>query len=316
MMVRAVVGWCWGLVLCVLAAGCASGREVEVALLYTPGGIKSEVGGEPFANYFGSTRRPVVWPIHAPSGVAVTRAHPFADVVGEPKDHVHHESLWFAHGDLNGVDFWAGAGRVESEQMSIEIPSATVRGVSRWLDAEGGEVCRDVHALQFLAGERDGVAWRAIDVDYTWLASNGPLRIGDTKEGTFGVRLRPELCLRGQGAAGSIVTSEGHRDAKAWGKRARWVAYSAVVEGAPVTVALFDHPDNHGHPTYWHARDYGLVAANPFGLHDFTGAPKGAGEVVVPPGGTMQLRYRVWISACDKPAEAVEQAYRRWRDSL
>jgi hypothetical protein len=122
--------------------------------------------------------------------------------------------------------------------------------------------------------------------------------------------LRPELCLRGEGAGGAILTSEGLRDGAAWGKRARWVAYSGRVAGQQLTVAVFDHPGNPAHPTFWHARDYGLLAANPFGAHDFSGAPAGTGAQVVPAGGSLRFRYRVWIATGEVGAGRLDACYR------
>ena len=39
--------------------------------------------------------------------------------------------------------------------------------------------------------------------------------------------------------------------------------FHAMVE--PVTIAILDHRSNPGYPTHWHARGYGLFAANPLG---------------------------------------------------
>ena len=94
-----------------------------------------------------------------------------------------------------------------------------------------------------------------------------PVVFGDTKEGTFAIRVRPELQPKEleakPGVKGRLVNSEGLVDGAAWGKRARWVDYSGAVEGAMVGIVMFDHPANLRHPTWWHARDYGLCGANP-----------------------------------------------------
>src|SRR5262249_8310138 len=179
-------------------------------------------------------RRATVWPLCAPDGVAVTRAFPQAVVAGEPTDHPHHESLWFAHGDVNRVDFWAGEGRIESSDIAIDAAAGTVRAASIWRDGVGKEVCRDRHAWHFAAGD----GWRAVDLDLTLMASAGELELGDTKEGTFALRLRPELCLRGTGATGQVLNSEGDTGDAAWGKRARWVVYTGTVGGKPLAVAM------------------------------------------------------------------------------
>ena len=71
---------------------------------------------------------------------------------------------------------------------------------------------------------------------------------------------------------GRMVNAEGKETEKnVWGKQSPWVDYYGPVAGKTVGVAIFDNPGNPRHPTYWHSRAYGLFAANPFGLHDFTG---------------------------------------------
>ena len=72
---------------------------------------------------------------------------------------------------------------------------------------------------------------------------------------------------------------------------------------------MFDAPGNHGHPSHWHARDYGLFAANPFGLHDFTGAPPGTGDLAIPAGGALTLRYRIWIRRGTATPDELETAW-------
>jgi hypothetical protein len=37
-----------------------------------------------------------------------------------------------------------------------------------------------------------------------------------------------------------------------------------------ISVAMIDHSKNVGYPTYWHARGYGLFAANPLGQSVFS----------------------------------------------
>ena len=118
---------------------------------------------------------------------------------------------------------------------------------------------------------------------------------GDTKEGSFALRLAPTLRLQGKVAAGSAVNSAGQEDGAVWGKRAAWVAYNGPVGDEEFTVAIFDHPNNLRHPTWWHARNYGLFAANPFGIHDFDGEPAGTGDYELAPGEELVLRYSVLL---------------------
>src|SRR6478736_1496794 len=108
--------------------------------------------------------------------------------------------------------------------------------------------------------------------------------------------LAETMRLKGKVGHGHIVNSEGVRDDQTWGKHANWVDYYGPVDGKTVGVAIFDHPSNPRHPTTWHVRDYGLFAANPFGLHDFDPSqPPKAGDFTLPPGGTVTFRYRLFF---------------------
>ena len=107
-----------------------------------------------------------------------------------------------------------------------------------------------------------------------------------------------------------LVNSEGQRDGAVWGRRARWIDTLGTVDGQAVGLAMFDHPANHAHPTWWHARTYGLLAANPFGVHDFEKRPKGTGTLTVPVGGALCLRYRVLLHGAGWDTERLDAAWR------
>lgn len=296
-----VVAWTF----CV--AGCAVPAPM-VQLALSGELVLVTADGEPFAEYRpDGARGPAVWPLRAPGGQTVTRAFPFAEVAGEARDHVHHTSLWFAHGSVNGVDFWQGKGRIVAVgAAAVDAANGAIAQSCEWRDEAGVIVCRERRELRFAAG----ADWRAIDTCVRLVRADGTLRFGDTKEGMMALRLRNEFCLVGERAAGSIENSEGMTGKAAWGKPARWVAYSALLDGVPHTVAMFDHPRNVRHPTTWHARDYGLCAANPFGLHDFTKAPVGAGDLELPAGTELQLCYRVWLHRGPCDAAAIDAAWR------
>jgi hypothetical protein len=288
------------------------------------------IDGKPFTSYvFAGHRKPILFPILSPAGTGLTRQWPIVKgVAGEPHDHPHHESLWFMHGMVNGLDFWAShpeAGKPEHrsgprvEQTKIETSEpgqpAVIETENRWVKADGEVVCTDVRRLEFAGDDQT----RTIDCVITIRADHGPLTFGDTKEGTMGVRVHPALQLKNSygstGAAGRITDSEGRADADVWGKAARWVDYSGPVEGQVQGVAILDHPANLRHPAHWHARDYGLVAANSFGLHDFTGAPKGAGDHTIPAGESLTLRYRFVFHLGDAAAAGIEDRWKTWTAS-
>lgn len=277
--------------------------------------LRIEIDGALFSEYrHGDVPRPFFHPVIGPHGAAVTRNWPMAEVADEERDHPHHRSLWFAHGDVNGCDFWSeeGAfGRIVHRAFSDLETTATHAAFvasSDWLAADGKRVCTDRRQIR-VQKTRDGVL---LDFDITLQASDGELRLGDTKEGTMAIRLAPTLRLRGPVAKGTCVNSEGVRGAEVWGKRARWVDYSGPVGPHTVGVAMFDHPGNHEHPTWWHARDYGLFAANPFGVHDFEKKAAGSGDLIVAAAGELRLRYRFFFHAGDAERAAVAERFREY----
>ena len=280
--------------------------------------LRVEVNGKLFTEYFfKDTPRPYCYPIIGPGGVSMTRDYPMKTREGEDHDHPHHRSLWFAHGDINGMDFW-------SEQKAFgktlhvdfrEVKSGKDVGVicssNQWVSADGKVVCTDERTLRFYAPKKPNQ--QLIDFDITLFASNGELTLGDTKEGTMAIRLAETMKVKTPRGSGHIVNSAGVRDGDAWGKRAEWCDYYGPVDGKTVGVAIFDNPKNPRFPTWWHVRDYGLFAANPFGQHDFEKmADKKAGNLVVPAGKSVTFRYRFYIHAGDTQQADVAAQYRQY----
>lgn len=291
--------------------------------------------GELFAQFifgetaeFGVQPRPFVYPIIGPTGAAMTRNFPMREGVdNEATDHPHHTSLWFTHGNVNGIDFWTrGAGkgviratRVErSDRLSnnsagpeaVDAVIDIIESHEEWIAPDGVKLIDGVSTLTF---SQDG--YRYIDCHYSLVPAAGVEKVtfGDTKEGTMAIRTHPALRLKGPVATGHCVNSEGHTDGACWGKRAKWVAYWGVIDGKTCGIAVFDHPTNLRHPTWWHARDYGLIAANPFGIHDFEkGQPRGAGDYTLEAGQTLSLRYRFVFFAGTAEEANIAGHYEAW----
>jgi hypothetical protein len=218
---------------------------------------------------------------------------------GGAEDHQHHRSFWFTHGGINGVDFW-GNGEKNGTQKHMafdKIESAGNKGsfVARtiWVLADGTEVLADERVIRIEALPDGG---RQVDFAVAMKPCAGDVTFNDTKEGSFALRLGPTLSIK-ENKDAHIVTSEGAQDKKAWGTRARWTTFHGPdPKGESVSVTVFDHPQNLRHPTWWHARDYGLFAANPFGIHDFEKSEdKTKGDHVVAMGQTFTQRYRVLV---------------------
>jgi hypothetical protein len=274
--------------------------------------LRIEINGEPFADYvFKGYAKPFLYPILGPGGAPMTRNWPMKEAPNEEHDHPHHKSFWWGHGNMNGVDFWSEGGNTVHEKFS-EVHSGKIgliKSTDKYVTKDGKVVCTDARTMRIYPGEK---SVRMFDFEITVYASNGELKFGDTKEGTMALRLNETMRLKGKVGKGHIVNSEGVRDGDTWGKRAKWVDYYGPADDKEVGIAIFDHPSNPRHPTWWHVRDYGLFAANPFGLHDFEKKEPNAGELVVPAGKSITFKYRFYIHEGDEKSGAVEQAYERY----
>lgn len=271
-------------------------------------------GDRLFAGYqVDSAGRPVVYPVIGPAGDRMTRRFPLEPVgPNEADDHDHHRSLWLTHGEVNGIDFWIddpGSGVIRQTGQSDEIDAhgrAVLTTRNRWESAAGEPVCDDVRRWAFwVDGDR-----RIIDLDVTLQANHGDVRFGDTKEGTFGMRVAGTMKVDA-GLGGQITNDQGQVNAEAWGQRSAWVDYNGPVNGRKVGITMHAHPSGFGHPCRWHVRTYGLFAANPFGKHHFIGGDKQP-DVVLEKGDSMRLSYRLvlYVGPHDtKRSEADSRAY-------
>src|SRR5215472_793480 len=293
--------------------------------------IEVFVGGKPFTTYYfgADSPKPYLHPLRTAQGTVVTRGWPMVkDIPGASHDHPHHRAMFFAHGDINGVDFWgegepSGASQTAHGQFysGEELPKG--RTVFRQLDEATGNSIRAGFDLvasdgRIMGKESQEYAFgidestRTIDCTFTLAANHGPLKIGDTKEGTFAIRVVKAL----EAPTGHMLSSEGDVGEKEiWGKRADWVDYSGTVPGETLGIAIFDNPGNIKHPTYWHARGYGLFAVNPFGEHDFYNDPKRDGSVTIQPGEPLTLRYRVLIHHGDASEGKIAEKYEDYAHS-
>ena len=307
-----------------LAAPGCSAAEAPSRFTLQPrdGAIRVNLDGALFTEYlYKGFPKPILYPVIGPGGIAVTRDYPMKQTPGEPADHPHHQSLWFTHGSVNGTDFWAitptSGQEVHDKFVKSEASGdhATIVTENKWIAPGDKLVCTDTRTITFraFAGSLD----RAIDYDITIHASNGDVIFGDTKEGSMGIRTIPALQLKGDEKAGVVahgkmINSNGQDGSDCWGKRADWVDYWAPVGGRTIGVAIFDHPSNPRHPTWWHARDYGLIAANPFGVHDFEKKPPGAGNLTIKNGESITFRYRFLFHEGDADAAKIAARYKQY----
>jgi hypothetical protein len=268
-----------------------------------------------------SGHEPILWPVLGPTGKEMTRGWPMRDDAGATHDHPHQRSFWFTHGKVNGIDFWSEAeraGKIRQRGDFLELRGgSTGRIVAQddWIGPDGAKVCEDRRTLVFRAAKDE----RTIDFNVVVTASHGPLVFGDTKEGSFGLRIADSMRVDSK-QGGRIVNSEGRTDTAAWGQRAAWVDYQGPVDGQTLGIAILNHPTSYGYPTFWHVRTYGLFAANPFGRKDFEPSAGRDGSLTIEPGRTLELRYRVILHHGDEKSAHLAEAFaayaRETRESL
>jgi hypothetical protein len=277
------------------------------------------VDGEVFTRYLKrSGTRPVLWPLNGPAGAPVTRQYPVGGRgLGEEVDHVHHRSVWFGYEGVNNGDFWhepepnvtrhyeiGSVGHREFVRLDSDDRTAVIGTRNDWLNASGKPIAHDQRLLEF--GATADARW--IDFRIRLWSADGPLTIGDTKEGMFAVRVASTMRVDAK-HGGRIVNSRGAVDDATWGQEAEWVDYHGPVAGERVGIAIFADPaSTYGTPR-WHVRPYGLFAANPFGKASYSGNAAEQGGIVVPSGESLNLRYRIYLHRGDEREGKVEEAY-------
>lgn len=284
------------------------------------------VDGRPFTTYFFTTdvAKPYFQPLRSVQGTIVTRDFPIENTI--PPEHMkdpslepHQRPMYFGHGNIDGIDFWGEAvfshysddmvfGRTVFRKLD-EVRSGDTGALRAEFELKGPEgrvVADEIQSYAFGGDENS----RWIDCEITLVANHGSdLTLGDSKEGTLGIRLAKEL----NSPPGHMVNSAGAEGEKAiWGKRADWVDYDGTVAGEKLGVAVFDSPRSFRHPTWWHARGYGLLAANPFGWREFYRDPEKDGSWTVPQGKQLKFRYRVFIHHGDYKEAKVAEAYQNY----
>lgn len=271
-----------------------------------------EIGGKPFTAYcYGPefADKPVFYPVVSPNGARVNREFPMVPgVAGETTDHPHHQSAFFAYDETNGINFWNPdkSGR-RILHKDAKVDGSTLTAQTSWRDPKDQVVLDELKRVTF--GGAADVFW--MDHDITLTASNVPVTMGDTKEGAFAIRLNDTL--KEAGGSGRYINAEGRETAaNVWGKTSAWVAIRGAVKDKDgdkdVTVAIFADPKSFNSPPYWHARDYGLFAANPFGRNGYDPSqPKRITTLKV--GDTVHLRYRLAVYSAKVSKDRLDADY-------
>jgi hypothetical protein len=309
------------LVIGLVAPGTLSAEEV--VLRRQGNSVEVTIGGKPFTTYNFDPKiaKSYLQSLRTANGVIVTRSYPVMDAI--PPEHEHERSLephqrplYFAHGDINGYSFWTEGvfakyygpetplnfGRMVFRKLEEVRQTGTIRALFDLVGSDGKAFAEEEQTFVF-RGDTDT---RTVDCIFTIRALAKPVKFGDTKEGTFAIRLAAEL----NAPQGTMVNSEGGiGESQVWGKRADWVDVDGTIDGKSVGIAVFDNPKSFRHPTYWHARGYGLLAANPFGLSYFLKDPKQDGSYILAPKKSVTFSYRVFIHEGDYKAAKVAEKY-------
>jgi hypothetical protein len=300
-----------------LSVACAA----QVLVKQSPDRISVTIDGKPFTEFFvgADAVKPYLHPLRTATGKIVTRSYPMETVAGEAKDHPHHRGLWMTHGLVNQVDFWAneqnqkgagkaGRGTIVTRRITA-LESGKKKGVIganfEWQDPTGKGLLAERRIMTFYPHPTQ----RSIDFDITLTAMEDVV-FGDTKEGTFAIRLATELEEKHSGKMRSADGKEGEK--AVWGKRSPWVDYAGTLGGEKLGLAILDHPTNPRHPTYWHSRAYGLFAANPFGVSDFENDKAKNGDLKLAKGGAVRFRYRLIIHPGDATEARIDEEFKKY----
>ena len=261
------------------------------------------IEGKLFTSYIypNTIKKPVLYPIITPDGTKITRKFPLEPSVGERVDHPHHVGLWFNYGDVNGLDFWNNSNAIKEEKrdeygsivhnivMGIKSGEnkAEIKVVMDWIRPDGSKLVKENTTFIFKGQDKK----YSIDRITKLTAENEDVSFNDNKEGMLGIRViralehpssKPAIftdsngnptkvkAMNNEGVNGNYINAEGIEGADCWGKRSNWVNLRSKVGNEDISLVILDHKNNPGYPTYWHARDYGLFAANPLGQKAFS----------------------------------------------
>lgn len=310
--------------------------DVKVTKSATENKVDIFIGGRPFTSFLypDSLEKPVLYPIRAANGTIVTRGFPLDPKPGEPTDHPHHVGLWFNFENVNGLDFWNNSYAIPANKKSLygwirtdkilETKSSRTGVLSyhaNWINQQKQVLLEETTRFEF-----SGSAGQRIIDRFTTLKADTDVVFNDAKDGMLGLRLAHELQIPATEdqqftdnkgnvttvkggtdhiANGNYLTSAGKTGNNAWSTRGVWCKVFGKMGADSVSIAIIDHPKNPNYPTFWHARGYGLFAANPLGEKIFTNG-KSALNLKLKKGESVTFRYRIVINSGDKTVSAAE----------
>lgn len=274
--------------------------------------------------YYDSSRKPVLFPVNTVDGITVTRSYPFKTVSGERTDHPHHTGIWLNYESVNGLDFWNNSTAIEIAKRNqygtivhqkiinkkTKGNTASLTATAIWIRSDNKILLHEHTTFNFSVNKNDFI----IDRITTLTAADTTVIFKDVKDGMFAIRVARELELpskekssfiddkgnitnvppSGADVTGMYYGSTGLKGDSVWSSKGNWVMLTGKKDGKEITIGIIDHPRNVGYPTYWHARGYGLFAANPLGRKVFSNGKEEL-NFSLQPGKSVTFRYRVII---------------------
>lgn len=301
--------------------------------------IDISIGGKPFTSFLypDSLEKPVLYPVHAANGTVVTRGFPLNPQPGDPNDHPHHIGTWFNFENLNGLDFWNNSYAIAANKKHLYGWIRTDRIIktasgntgilsyhANWTNQQNKVLAEETTSFEF-----SGTAHQRIIDRITTIKADTALLFTDAKDGLLGIRLAHALqiptnkdqkftddkgnvtIVKGGTdtiANGNYLSSTGKSGDEVWSTRAVWCKVFGKIKTDSVSVVIIDHPANTNYPTFWHARGYGLFAANPLGEKIFTNA-QSFKNLQLKKGEAVSFRYRIIIDEGKQtiPAAAINK---------
>ena len=322
-----------------LFSQCSSEPALDLKVNEAEKKVDVMVDGKLFTSYIypDEIKKPVLWPLMSPAGNMLTRSFPLEDKEGDRADHPHHVGVWLNYGDVNGLDFWNNSEAIAPEKRdgygtifhrSIEKAesgkgSALLETSAAWESPDHIVMLEEQSSFSFIASEN----MRIIDRTTTLKAVIDEINFTDNKEGMFAIRVARELELPTEKPTnlvdshgnvtrvelmdntlvkGDYRSADGVEGKEVWGTRCRWMKLASEINGEQVALVIIDHPSNVGYPTYWHARGYGLFAANTLGQKVFS---EGENELnfSLKKGESVSFKYRLVVAAEDLSDDQINQ---------